>query len=151
MRTKKTLKRLEHIYGPPNQSNLSLREKRIFLLNLSEGEDDLRDDLLDREPISRLSYFTCCMCPCVGGFTLCCNYQAEADLEAARENFLRGHRIGAQTRLQKSRNWRRLALICNVSFLGQFFFRSKTCATDSERLRPPREVFYSLFESVEKS
>ena len=117
MRTKKTLKRLEHIYGPPNQSNLSLREKRIFLLNLSEGEDDLRDCLLDREPISRLSYFTCCMCPCVGGFTLCCNYQAEADLEAARENFLRGHRIGAQTRLQKSRNWRRLALICNVSFL----------------------------------
>ena len=35
-----------------------------------------------------------------------------------------------------------------LSSLGQFFFRSKTCATDSEGLRPPREAFYSLLESV---
>ena len=47
---------MEQIYGPPNQANLSLREKRIFLLNLSEGEDQLRDELIDKEPISRLGW-----------------------------------------------------------------------------------------------
>ena len=36
-------------------------------------------------------------------------------------------------------------------FSGQFFFKSPNRATDCESYRPPKEVFYGLFESVEKT
>ena len=73
---------------------VSLREKRLFLLNLSEGEDQLRNQLIEERTVPCLTYMVCCLCPFVGGIALYCAYQSIANHEAARENFLRGHRLG---------------------------------------------------------
>jgi len=92
------LRRLEHVYGVPWKKTdggaVSLREKRLFLLNLSEGEDQLRNQLIEERTVPCLTYMVCCLCPFVGGIALYCAYQSIANHEAARENFLRGHRLG---------------------------------------------------------
>ena len=78
LQAKDTLKRLEHVYGVPwkqGQGAVSLRQKRLFLLGLSEGEEELRDQLLEQHSVPCLSYVACCCCPFVGGAALYCAYQ----------------------------------------------------------------------------
>ena len=87
------------------------------MLSLSEGEDNLRDKLIEEEGIPGSAYCFACLLPVVGGLALLCAFQAQANHTTARENFLRGHRRGALKRYRRSRFWRRISVVSNFGCL----------------------------------
>jgi len=87
------------------------------MLSLSEGEDNLRDKLIEEEGIPGSAYCFACLLPVVGGLALLCAFQAQANHTTARENFLRGHRRGALKRYRRSRFWKRISVVSNFGCL----------------------------------
>ena len=64
----------------------------------------------------------------MGGFALYCAYQSLAHHEAARENFLRGHRLGAIKRLRRGNFLSKVSswscvLILLVGLVGYVWFK----------------------------
>ena len=125
------------------------------MLSLSEGEDNLRDQLIDEEGVPSSAYCFACLLPVVGGLALLCAFQAQANHTTARENFLRGHRRGALKRYNRSRFWKRLSVITNFGFLVfalTFFLWFKIAfqnATRLTRFGPVQEtLIFKLLLSV---